>query len=1646
MLIDALHDYKLRAFDHLAAPVMVAPTVDGTPGTTEYRYCATFRTLVGETIASAVVVCSNGPATLSGLNRIRLDVDAVPPGAQYIRYFKWNGTTYNLLAEVTAAVEAHWDTGAATTAVHPPETNTSGRPQWLMLAPHAGRLAQRSEITDLQALIFKAIRNFARTIHKDGDVIEGCNPKSLGSNQWQFSEGRITLEGFFIPVPAGTITITGTGTERVGLKITPDVVTHLGDVVLRDPDENVAWQYCQPGMDRLIVQVEWTLNDPAQVDIQEFIDGVPKTKTLDPERTVLQRTLATQMHDHAGSFCVRPFQMKADDHPTDATKQRIWIGPGKAYVEGWPVETYDRRYADISRALGTDHRNGSTTGDFLAPGGIVLGTVSDNDFDVNGLKLKLKVGLGNSHTVTFSGNNKTAATVCSDIEAAVNAYPSAEGGDLVNCVAVGAAISIQAAPGKTLAIEAVSGDGYTELGLTVGITNPGGQRIYPCNEKFIKAISDMVYRVTIVEAVTHNGSTHIDNLANVNVASIIGASNSQANAHDGKFDYHLGVDFVKTGDTINFATLGGNDPNPGATYYVKYAYNYTATLASRVLVRVTDARVVKGAEDGQDNLVFTGGSYAKVIDGTPVTGLSGSASDVVRIVQVNNSAGQGQSQYNSYSLLKNSTVMGHATSQIDWSAAGAQGVVPGGQPTTAATYYVTFEFWMHATEGDFVAAQSYDMYSRIEQAPGIASEYDLRDCVDWRTLGTLPTSGYSPTFDFDFYLGRFDKICIDPQGNFNVIAGTPSKKIEIPAEQTGNLTLSLVAIAPYTYGPQDVTIRSVEPIRITQQGLHELLRRVERLEYWNEQKSLEESVAYGPAATGSRGIFTDALAGFGRSDVAFNKNGIKFTAALDTAERCLRLPAAQTAKRVGASLSESSGIKKVGNSIMLDYQPEVYDQQLKATSKININPDDVVSFASGELSIIPEIDMFQDSTQRPDLNADYDNNLSAVLSQLLPEDFSKVAWNSWESNIPQVAETVNANQNATGEEWSKLWTGFGRIQTEEALGQHFVANSWNVGDIWRSGTQKSLQPDKKIVDLGDRVVDLTMATFMRTKDDDGDPFEIELTAQNLIPNGDYAVEIAGKLVNAVATGSSQQGAAYQGKTTIKANASGAYTGKFVMPGKIPTGTATIKTLYTTNPTLSSALHQFYSSGWRTTKQKTTLGFTSAKIITETVQESLQLFEYVDPLAQTFLVKEANVYVSAIGIFFASKSATIPVTCEIRECLNGYPSRKVLASCTLWPVQVNVSKDGTAETIFTFADVLAYQPEEYCIVLKTNCTDYEVWMAELGKADVVSGEIVMAQPAGGVLFHSPNASTWEAMTRADLKYKIYKSNFENACQIVFDNLTGIEANAFVARVEQFLAPGTAVAWSYSIDGGLSWIPFTAGLNTSLSSVVTQVKIRVDVTSIGGTFRIIDKWGTGILFLLHDMEADAVFNEIQFDDPLQYPDKVQVYLDVDADGFDGTGTRNITVYYTIDDGETWVRLKVPTQYSPIIKTEPYDEYLFETPDEASLSGAANATPIAITSAANGFQENAIVTISGVQGNTAANGTWRLKNVNEPAGTAELVNPTTGANSSGNGAYTSGGTMKLAEFDQCRLRIHLATSNQAQTPKVQNVRLSCIEAAAA
>ncbi len=74
-----------------------------------------------------------------------------------------------------------------------------------------------------------------------------------------------------------------------------------------------------------------------------------------------------------------------------------------------------------------------------------------------------------------------------------------------------------------------------------------------------------------------------------------------------------------------------------------------------------------------------------------------------------------------------------------------------------------------------------------------------------------------------------------------------------------------------------------------------------------------------------------------------------------------------------------------------------------------------------------------------------------------------------------------------------------------------------------------------------------------------------------------------------------------------------------------------------------------------------------------------------------------------------------------------------------------------------------------------------------------------------------------------------------------------------------------------------------------------------------------------------------------------------------------------------------------------------------DTGTVTGATNASPIVITSSAHGLETGTPVVVSGVLGNTAANGTFRATKVN--ASTFSLDGST------GNGTYTSGGVWHVA-----------------------------------
>ena len=111
-------------------------------------------------------------------------------------------------------------------------------------------------------------------------------------------------------------------------------------------------------------------------------------------------------------------------------------------------------------------------------------------------------------------------------------------------------------------------------------------------------MTDFNYITEVVEQVIHNGSTHIDTLANTNVYDILGAADNAADCHDGHWKYQENVDFEKNGNSMDFMALNGTDPPSDMAYFVKYRYVKNAVKGIKKRIRVTDALIVKTSESG----------------------------------------------------------------------------------------------------------------------------------------------------------------------------------------------------------------------------------------------------------------------------------------------------------------------------------------------------------------------------------------------------------------------------------------------------------------------------------------------------------------------------------------------------------------------------------------------------------------------------------------------------------------------------------------------------------------------------------------------------------------------------------------------------------------------------------------------------------------------------------------------------------------------------------------------------------------------------------------------------------------------------------------------------------------------------------------
>ena len=201
---------------------------------------------------------------------------------------------------------------------------------------------------------------------------------------------------------------------------------------------------------------------------------------------------------------------------------------------------------------------------------------------------------------------------------------------------------------------------------------------------------------------------------------------------------------------------------------------------------------------------------------------------------------------------------------------------------------------------------------------------------------------------------------------------------------------------------------------------------------------------------------------------------------------------------------------------------------------------------------------------------------------------------------------------------------------------------------------------------------------------------------------------------------------------------------------------------------TTAIGNYVASGILEVKSRTITNVRNAgDIVTRNVAQTDQINQTLfiagrgDPLAQTFSVTEkGGALITQAEVYFVAKDPTLPIRCEIRDVVNGYPGPNVLSRASLNPSKVNVDATKLVPTVFTFPQPVYLPPVvEYCLVLLSDSTVYKVWISRMGEEIVGTNRLITSQPSLGSLFKSQNNSTWTAEQFDDLTFRLYKAKFD-----------------------------------------------------------------------------------------------------------------------------------------------------------------------------------------------------------------------------------------------------------------------------------------------
>ena len=660
----------------------------------------------------------------------------------------------------------------------------------------------------------------------------------------------------------------------------------------------------------------------------------------------------------------------------------------------------------------------------------------------------------------------------------------------------------------------------------------------------------------------------------------------------------------------------------------------------------------------------------------------------------------------------------------------------------------------------------------------------------------LAKIGSNITVDYDHYLARLDRLFLTALGEFVVVKGEPSDVPKKGAKVDNAIEVAEIFVPAYTPDVGEIETQLVQHRRYTMRDIDGIQRRLTQLETAVSLSMLEEKTETLQVLDDEgfdkfkSGFVVDPFKGHGVGDVFHPDYGI----AVDQREGIARPSHRTNYFDMQYNNGISSNVTQSGDLLTLPFTEEAHITSNKASQQVNVNPYDVANFV-GRLELSPDKDVWHDMEVLPNITTSQEGNFDAVLAGV---EVGTV-WNDWQqtwAGVPNVTRRVgnfleNNNLGDEPEEFELLrGRRFRRRRRIRRRGRGRRAVTTTVTRTiptreGRSGIVTNVVEDISTT-RNDRVVGVSAINFMRTID-------ITLSGELLKPNTALNVFFDNIQVNAHCTPSSASygvsGGTSKG-TQLKTDNQGKLSAVFTVPNndtlRFETGVRTLKVTDTATVddalSTTSAFTNFMANGSLTSTQTEVISTRNGRVVNETVNESRAnqivteslTTRWVDPLAQSFLIeKEEGVFINSIEVFFSAKDGGgLPVTCSIRQMLNGSPTQKILpfAEKTLYPNEITTSANAQTATKFTFPAPVYLNPQtEYCFVLESNSNAYLTWVGQMGDFDVHTKEPIDKQPYAGVLFKSQNSSTWTPEQLQDLKFNINRCKFSSTSgKVVLEN--------------------------------------------------------------------------------------------------------------------------------------------------------------------------------------------------------------------------------------------------------------------------------------